>query len=579
MYDAPMAHFHIKTKKGRPYLYVREIARVDGKPKVISQTYIGSPERVAGLGRGRDLDVATLRVEEFGALWLAHQIDRGVDLCGLIDDIVPPADRETGPSIGEYFLYCVLNRMVQAVSKNKLASWYRSTAIQHIRPVDLDELTSSRYWEKWDRVSDKDLLEIARTFFERVRRVESPSADCLLFDTTNYYTYMAGHTESELAKRGKNKAGKHHLRQIGLGLLVARDSRLPVYYSVYPGNLHDSKHFESVMDDMFGVVCGLTNTKERLTVVIDKGMNADENYAWIDEHSRIHFVTTYSTYFAQDLAATPIIRFEPVDISHNRRLMEEGKEEDCLLAFRTTGEYWGKERAVVVTYNPSSRRKQEYTFGDKLEAIRRELLSMRAKVRDRAPHWRNEDTVKERYLRLCEQLHMPSELHELTFERFGEGLSMSFRKNPSMVERRQSMFGKNIIITDNTDWTTGDIVEASLDRWQVEDSFRLSKDDDLVGVSPIRHWTDSKIRCHLFTCVAAMTYLRRIELRLATAGTKRTAADVMEDMRKLHQVLTIRRGGRKPERRIETPSKTQAEVLSAFGHYVDDGGVLQPIKP
>ena len=49
-----MAHFHIKTKKGRPYLYVREIARVDGKPKVISQIYIGSPEKVAGLlGRQR----------------------------------------------------------------------------------------------------------------------------------------------------------------------------------------------------------------------------------------------------------------------------------------------------------------------------------------------------------------------------------------------------------------------------------------------------------------------------------------------------------------------------------------------
>jgi ribosomal protein S4E len=39
------------------------------------------------------------------------------------------------------------------------------------------------------------------------------------------------------------------------------------------------------------------------------------------------------------------------------------------------------------------------------------------------------------------------------------------------------MFGKNIIITDNTDWTTGDIVEASLDRRQVEDHFRVSKDE------------------------------------------------------------------------------------------------------
>lgn len=49
MYNVFMAHFHIKKKKGRPYLYVREIARVGGKPKVVSQIYVGSPEKVAAL--------------------------------------------------------------------------------------------------------------------------------------------------------------------------------------------------------------------------------------------------------------------------------------------------------------------------------------------------------------------------------------------------------------------------------------------------------------------------------------------------------------------------------------------------
>ncbi len=570
-----MAHFHVKTKKGRPYLYVREIARVNGKPKVISQTYIGSPEKVASLAQGLVGGDVTLKVEEFGALWLSRQIDKDIDLCAIIDKIVAPADREIGPSIGEYFLYCVFNRMVQAVSKNKLASWYRSTAIQHIRPVDLDELTSQRYWEKWDRVSEADLHKIARSFFERLWQVETPSADCLLFDTTNYYTYMASHTDSELAKRGKNKAGRHYLRQIGLGLLVARNSRLPLYYSVYPGNVHDSKHFEAIMDEMFGVVCGLNKTKERLTVIIDKGMNAEDNYSWIDEHSRIHFITTYSTYFAQDLAATPLERFEPVDTPENKRLMGQGEAEQCLLAYRTQGEYWGKNRAVIVTYNPSSARKQEYTFNDKLEAIRQQLLTMRAKVRDKAPHWRNEEAVRDRYLRLCVKMHMPHELYELTFEHSDAGLSMNFRKNAYLVARKQATFGKNIIITDNTDWTTSDIIQANLDRWQVEDRFRLSKDDDLVGVSPVRHWTDSKIRCHLFTCVVAMTYLRRIELELEAVGIQRTAADVMEDMRKLHQVLSMKTGERKPRRRIETPSKTQAEVLSAFGYCVNGSGVLQ----
>jgi transposase len=571
-----MAHFHIKTKKGRPYLYVREIARVDGKPKVVSQIYIGSPERVADLIGGKEVDILNLKVEEFGALFLAQQIDQDIDLCEIVDSVIPRAERETGPTVGEYFLYCVFNRMVQAVSKNKLADWYQKTAIQHIRPVDLNELTSKRYWEKWDRVSEADFQKIAQKFFERIWQVESPSADCLLFDTTNYYTYMAGHTESELAQRGKNKAGKHSLRQIGLGLLVARDSRLPLYYSVYPGNLHDSKHFESIMDEMFGIVCGLNKTKERLTVVIDKGMNADENYAWIDEHARIHFITTYSTYFAQELAATPLDRFEPVDTERNRRLTEEKKAEDCLLAFRTKGDYWGKERSVVVTYNPSSARKQAYTFDDKLEVMRQELLLMRTKIRDRQPHWRDEEAIKERYVRFCERLHMPSELYELTFEHSSDGLSMSFRKNAYLVGRKQAMFGKNIIITDNTDWTTKDIIEANLDRWQVEDCFRLSKDDELVGVSPFRHWTDSKIRCHLFTCVVAMTYLRRIELRAAAAGIQRTAADIMEDMQHLHSVLSMKKGSRKPDRRLETPSKTQGEVLSAFGYQVDARGVLQP---
>ena len=91
--------------------------------------------------------------------------------------------------------------MVQAVSKNKLADWYQKTAIQQIRAVDLGALTSKRYWEKWDRVSETDLRRVARAFFDRLWRIESPAADCLLFDTTNYYTYMAGHTPSELAKR------------------------------------------------------------------------------------------------------------------------------------------------------------------------------------------------------------------------------------------------------------------------------------------------------------------------------------------------------------------------------------------
>lgn len=573
-----MAHFHIKKKKGRPYLYIREIARVNGKPKVISQVYIGSPEKIKQTLASTntvDFNSIKLKTEAFGALWIANEIDKDINLVDIVDSVVTHHNKESGPTVGEYFLYCIFNRMVHAVSKNKLSQWFKRTAIQHIRPAAIEELTSQRYWQKWERVSEEQLNDISHRFFTRLWEVEPPDSDCLLFDTTNYYTFMASDTHSELAQRGKNKQGRHHLRQIGLGLLVSHKTRLPLYYRPYPGNIHDSRFFHDVMDEMFGLVCGFHNTKERLTVVFDKGINSDTNIEWIDEHRRIHFITNYSTYFEEDLSAIPLECFDVLDTHKNRQLCSSTSILDRMLGYRSTGEYWGKERTVVVTYNPRTARKQSYVFENKMEVIRTELIIMRKKVREQEPHWRNAEKVKERYLQLCERMHLASDFFTIDIEEINDGLSMSFHKNVYAVDKRKMRFGKNIIITDNSDWSTSEIVEANLDRWEIEDNFRRSKDDELVGINPIRHWTDSKIRCHLFSCVVALTYLRLLELRLQRNGINRTAEDVMEDMHSLNSVLMAADGRSKPYRKMEEVSKTQQEVLKAFGYQVDSCGVLQ----
>jgi transposase len=371
-----------------------------------------------------------------------------------------------------------------------------------------------------------------------------------------------------------------------------------LYYRVYQGNEHDSRLFRQIMDEMFGIVCGFAATKERLTVVFDKGMNAEGNFAWIDNNQRIHFITNYSTYFAEDLVAIPLERFEPIATRKNIALADAGHEEERVLAYRTTclparqdGEYWGKERAVVVTFNPASARKQDYTFDSKLEALREELLEMRTKARESRPNpatsGSEPDKIMERYLRTCERLHIASHFYTIEFSDKRSATTMSFSKDVYQVEKKRHGFGKNVIITDNTDWTTAvptgrqvDIVQANLDRWEVENQFRLSKNDDCVAVSPFRHWTDSKIRCHIFACVAAMTYpaaAGRIELQLQSYGIHRTAEDVMDEMSQLHSIMVMRDGRSEPKRKIETPTKTQAEVLSAFGYRVDAGGVLQSI--
>ena len=203
---------------------------------------------------------------------------------------------------------------------------------------------------------------------------------------------------------------------------------------------------------------------------------------------------------------------------------------------------------------------------------------MRARVRDESPHWKNRDLIRERYLRLCEKLHLSSEFYDLEFSQKDGRSGMSFRKNVYRIDQKRQTFGKTIIITDNSDWSTREIVEAHRGRWEVEERFRQSNHDDLVHVRPIRHWTDSKIRCHLLSCVMALTYLRCLELRLQEKGIHRTANSVMEDLHKLHSALLIDGKSRKPRRALEQPSKTQAEVLHALGYVVDASGVLQPLK-
>jgi transposase len=110
----------------------------------------------------------------------------------------------------------------------------------------------------------------------------------------------------------------------------------------------------------------------------------------------------------------------------------------------------------------------------------------------------------------------------------------------------------------------------------VENAFRQSKDDDLVSVLPIRHWTDSKIRCHIFTCIVALTYLGLIEIRLKKAGVALTAQTAMEHMRKLHSCLCWTASKGRADRVIEDPTDMQAQILAAFGYKIDSG-VLQEI--
>lgn len=574
-YTYCMAHLHRKMKSGRPYYYIREIKRIHGKPTVVSQVYLGSPERILEMATMERTEAFTsLSSREFGSLFIFNEIDRKIGFTEIVDGVIPAKGNEERPSIGEYCYYAVLNRIIEPLSKLRLPEWYRKTDIQNIRPVSIERLNSKAFWDKWDKVDELAVKEIAGRFFTKVREVMAVSADCFLFDTTNYYTYLSSKTESDLAVRGHNKDGRHHLRQLGIALLVERSADMPVYYRLYPGNRHDSKVFHESIEELFAEMHSWGRTKERLTVVFDKGMNAEDTISYIDENQRVHFITSYSPSFADELAGKDVKHFSPLSIPKNLLLRESGDSQQQVLAYRTTGNYWGKERAVVVTYNPKTYRKKQMDFEQKLNRLREELLIYRRNYREQKPHWKDPESVRERYYRLCEDLHIGSQYYEIAFDS-GE---MSFRQHQYQIKVAMNRFGKNIIITDNIDWSTEEIYRAYHERSKIERQFRKSKSPFSISVTPQYHWTDSKIRLHILTCVVAMVYFSMFRNTLRAAGISASAEDVLKELRNLRTALYMTRGSKKLHRRLEDVTKTQADVLKAFGYDVKDNWVLHSEK-
>ena len=72
-----MASLIAKRKKNKLYYYVVDSARVEGRPRIVHQTYLGSAEKVAALLKERTaplpLSASRRELGRPAALWLAAQ--------------------------------------------------------------------------------------------------------------------------------------------------------------------------------------------------------------------------------------------------------------------------------------------------------------------------------------------------------------------------------------------------------------------------------------------------------------------------------------------------------------------------
>ena len=118
-----MASLYKKVISGRPYWYLREMGWVDGKPKMISERYVGTAAEVEALLEAREEAMLPQRCRQldFGAIAAVWGLLTDLGVANLIDEACGSRPSGLPLSPGAYLALAVLNRVTDPCSKRGLA--------------------------------------------------------------------------------------------------------------------------------------------------------------------------------------------------------------------------------------------------------------------------------------------------------------------------------------------------------------------------------------------------------------------------------------------------------------------------
>jgi transposase len=545
-----------KRIKGRTYYYLAETQRVQGKPRITWQKYLGTAEKIRERLEGTEDRVKEIETFELGSVAAIEAIEKELGFQEIVERIVPK--RNQGMSVGQYLYLIALNRVIEPKSKASLAAWLKKTAIGEYREVDWAVLDSANFWDHMEKIRKEEIEAIGDEVAKKVVNIYGLSLDCLLYDTTNYFTQISPKTDSELARYTHSKAGKHELRHVGLALLCNREEGIPLFHRIYPANMHDSTLFNQLYAEMTRLILSLRKGKEQMTLVFDKGCNSPENFDQIDG-SRMYFIGTLSPYHHPDLCRVSLSEYKDIKITD--------EDEEPLSTYRTSLEIYGKERAVIVTYNPRTYRKKIHWLSQTIRKTKKKLQELRQELRT-ADGRTTVASVERKVQEILAESHIaPVFAIKVTFR--SGNFQMSIRTNPFVLKEHRARFGKNIIFTDHVDWGTEEIVLAYRDRYKIETAFRWTKDPAFIRWQPMYHWTDSKIRVHGLTCVMALLYLSLLHRKLKNAGLTISMDRAMEILRSIRLAICFYPRSSQPVRKVCRLGSTEQGLLTALNLKIE----------
>lgn len=553
-----MASIVGKKQGGKTYYYLVESARVEGKPRIVSQQYLGPAEevtaRLAGASPGEPV---RSQHKEFGDLAAVWSVLERLDVAGVIDRVVQRRS-DAGASVGTYIALATANRIVAPCSKAAFADWWASTAGPRWVKMGAAALDHRRFWDAMDRLDAEHLAGIEAELGARIVAEFDLDTTALVLDMTNFATYIdSTNTRAPIAQRGKAKQKRVDLRLVALALVVTRDGGVPLLSHPYPGDRPDVTQFGAVITDLVARYRQLSTSVESLTVVYDAGQNSAANHELVEE-AGIGFVGSLPPSDHPDLLAIPTSTYQPVDTERYPGLRCVDTQVRAL----------GVQRRGVLTHSPTLHAAQSRGFDQTLAKARARLRELQARLA-RGRTRRGRAAVEAEIATITKARWVNQVITTTLTGQEPAQLRLTWRTDArARAALEERIFGKRILFTNRTGWPVADVVAAYRSQNEVEASFRQMKDPHVVSFGPMHHWTDQKIRVHVFYCVLALTIAHLMRREAERAGLHLSVRELLDTLAGIQEtVLLYHDGGKgrpRARRMLTETTPTQDRLADLF---------------
>ena len=555
-----MASLIKKKKANTIYYYVVESARVNGKPRIVHQTYLGTADSVARLVQDRTapvpLSATTVEFGLPGALWLAAE-KSGV--FALLQSLWPKP--RSGPSTAHYLLLAAIHRICQPGPKTEVADWYRDSILSSLWGFAPERFSSQAFWDCFDRIatgeslpSDKrdELEEAQLRLLGLWKEKQLVTRRLLAYDTTNFYTYIASNNErNSLAQRGHNKQGRHNLRQVGLSYVLDGDNGLSLCHHLYRGNVADAEEFPDALHRIVTLLERNQIAPETVTLVLDKGSAALANTLEL-EQAGVGWIS-----------ALPWTQ-APAEFRSSEKLTLLSSQEPGVSAAAETMLVHGKEYRCVLKYSAPFASEQLHSLTTSLSKA---MQSMRRLARELAtsPASFTEPGLRNKIERWLAPQFV-DELVSYTLELRDGRWHLQFDFNHQALERlMKQRLGRTVLISNRFDWTPEQIITAYSGQQRIEQVFRGLKDGDWLGWGPMYHWTDQKIRVHAFYCMLGISLLQYVRRQAEPAWPGLSTEQLLDQLRQIQKYnLLYPPQGEKGPNRLATVLSKQSLIQQAL---------------